>query len=93
MLRQLRQKTPWPTSFSGKSKLVFLGLDFTQAKYIGKIGFTDPMAIQNQHIVSWNNLIELEPKKFSCKRRSARERRPIQVEGSGHGDAQQIGKR
>lgn len=54
--------------FSGKSKLVFLGLDFTQAKYIGKIGFTDPMAIQNQHIVSWNNLIELEPKKFSLQK-------------------------
>lgn len=54
--------------FSGKGKLVFLGLDFTQAKYIGKIGFTDPMAIQNQHIVSWNNLIELEPKKFSLQK-------------------------
>ncbi len=54
--------------FAGKTKLVFLGLDFTQAKYIGKIGFTDPQAIQNQHIVSWNNLIELEPKKFSLQK-------------------------
>lgn len=53
---------------AGKTKLVFLGLDFTQAKYIGKIGFTDPGAIQNQHIVSWNNLIELEPKKFSLQK-------------------------
>ncbi|TLV02323.1 hypothetical protein [Dyadobacter luticola] len=54
--------------FAGKTKLTFLGLDFTQAKYIGKIGFTDPQAIQNQHMVSWNNLIELEPKKFSLQK-------------------------
>jgi len=53
--------------FAGKAKLVFLGLDFTQAKYIGKIGFTDPVAIKNQHMVSWNNLIEAEPKKFSLQ--------------------------
>ncbi len=51
--------------FSGKAKVVFLGVDFTQAKYIGKIGFTDASAIKNQHMVSWNSLIEAEPKKFS----------------------------
>ena len=54
--------------FNGKTKLVFLGLDFTQAKYVGKIGFMDPTAIQNQHMVSWNNLIEMEPKKFSLQK-------------------------
>jgi hypothetical protein len=54
--------------FSGKAKVVFLGLDFTQAKYVGSMGFTDPGAIQNQHIVSWNNLIEMEPKKFSLQK-------------------------
>ncbi|MCF2447481.1 hypothetical protein L0657_26235 [Dyadobacter sp. CY345] len=53
--------------YSGKAKLTFLGLDFTQAKYIGRIGFTDPAAIKNQHMVSWNNLIEYEPKKFSLQ--------------------------
>jgi hypothetical protein len=53
--------------FSGKARLVFLGLDFTQAKYIGKEGFIDPVAIKNQHMVSWNNLIEAEPKKFSLQ--------------------------
>lgn len=53
--------------FNGNAKLVFLGLDFTQAKYIGRLGFTDPMAIKNQHMVSWNNLIEGEPKKFSLQ--------------------------
>jgi hypothetical protein len=53
--------------FAGKAKLVFLGLDFTQAKYIGKLGFTDPVAIKSQHMVSWNSLIEAEPKKFSLQ--------------------------
>jgi hypothetical protein len=53
--------------FAGKAKLVFLGLDLTQAKYIGKIGFTDPVAIKNQHMASWNNLLEYEPKKFSLQ--------------------------
>ncbi|WP_031527616.1 hypothetical protein [Dyadobacter crusticola] len=54
--------------FAGKAKVVFLGLDFTQAKYVGSVGFTDPGAIQNQHMVSWNNLIEMEPKKFSLQK-------------------------
>lgn len=54
--------------FNGKAKLTFLGLDFTQAKYVGRVGFTDPNAIQNQHMVSWNNLIEMEPKKFSLQK-------------------------
>ena len=54
--------------FGHKTKLVFLGVDFTQAKYIGRVGFTDPEAIKNQHMVSWNNLIELEPKKFSLQK-------------------------
>ena len=54
--------------FSGKAKVVFLGLDFTQAKYIGRAGFMDPTAIQNQHMASWNNLIEIEPKKFSLQK-------------------------
>ncbi|WP_221393142.1 hypothetical protein [Dyadobacter sp. NIV53] len=54
--------------FSGKAKVVFLGLDFTQAKYIGRAGFMDPTAIQNQHMASWNTLIEVEPKKFSLQK-------------------------
>ena len=53
---------------SGNAKLTFLGLDFTQAKYIGRIGFTDPNAIKNQHMASWNNLIEAEAKKFSLQK-------------------------
>jgi hypothetical protein len=54
--------------FAGKTKVTFLGLDFTQAKYIGAAGFADPGAIENQHLASWNNLIEMEPKKFSLQK-------------------------
>ena len=53
--------------FAGKVKVTFLGLDLTQTKYIGKIGFTDPAAIKNQHSVSWNSLLSAEPKKFSLQ--------------------------
>lgn len=53
--------------FNGNSNLVFLGLDFTQAKFIGVLGFTDAAAIKSQHIDSWNNLLVAEPKKFSLQ--------------------------
>ena len=48
--------------FSGKAKVVFLGLDFTQAKYIGRAGFMDPTAIQNQHMASWYRMSEARRK-------------------------------
>ncbi len=53
--------------FSGNTKLTFLGIDFTNAKYVGAAGFTDPGAIKNQHIKSWNSLLVLEPKKYSLQ--------------------------
>ena len=65
---QLFAQNTMSSLFSGNAKLTFLGLDFTQAKYVGRIGFTDPSAIKNQHMVSWNNLIEAEPKKFSLQK-------------------------
>jgi hypothetical protein len=68
MTTQLFAQNTMSDLFNGTAKLTFLGLDFTQAKYIGKIGFTDPVAIKNQHMVSWNNLIELEAKKFSLQK-------------------------
>ncbi len=52
---------------AGNTKLTFLGIDFTNAKYVGAAGFTDPSAIKNQHIKSWNSLLVLEPKKFSLQ--------------------------
>lgn len=53
--------------FNKNTDLVFLGLDLTQAKFVGSIGFSDPDAIKNNHIVSWNKLIVAEPKKFSLQ--------------------------
>lgn len=53
--------------FNKNTDLVFLGLDLTQAKFVGSIGFVDADAIKNNHIVSWNNLIVAEPKKFSLQ--------------------------
>jgi hypothetical protein len=52
--------------FNGKTKLTFLGLDFTQAKFIGDAtAFSNPSAIETQMIPSWNSLLVLEPKKFA----------------------------
>ena len=53
--------------FNKRTDLVFLGVDLTQAKFVGSIGFSDPDAIKNNHIVSWNKLIVAEPKKFSLQ--------------------------
>lgn len=53
--------------FAKSTDLVFLGLDFTHAKFVGSIGFSDPEAIKNNHIVSWNSLILTEPKKFTLQ--------------------------
>ncbi len=54
--------------FAGNVKLTFLGVDFTRAKYVGADGFTDPAAIENQHIKSWNSLLVLEPNKYSLQK-------------------------
>lgn len=53
--------------FNQRTNLVFLGLDFTQARYIGSIGFADPAAIKDKHIESWNRLLVAEPNKFSLQ--------------------------
>lgn len=65
---QLFAQSTMADLFNGKANVVFLGVDFTHAKYVGKAGFTDPTAIKNQHINSWNLLIEAEPKKFSLEK-------------------------
>ncbi len=53
--------------FAGNDKLTFLGVDFTQAHYVGPEAFPDPGVIQNGHIKSWNSLLVLEPKKYSLQ--------------------------
>src|SRR5437868_1579822 len=55
--------------FSGKTKLTFLGFDFTQARFIGSVSFTDAKSIRDYFMEEWNKLIFLEPKKFSLQNR------------------------
>lgn len=60
-------QSPMTGVFNGSTKVTFLGLDFTNAKFVGAAGFTNPDAIQSQFLASWNNLIVAEPKKFSLE--------------------------
>lgn len=46
------------------SKVVFYGLDFSNAKLVGTEGFTDPVDIKNRLFDSWNSLILTEPEKY-----------------------------
>jgi hypothetical protein len=55
--------------FSGKTKLTFLGFDFTQARFIGSVSFTDAKSIRDYFMEEWNKLIFLEPQKFSLQNR------------------------
>ena len=47
-------QTSWSQSmsdfFSNKTQVVLLGLDFTQAKFIGKDAFRDPEGLKNHAI-------------------------------------------
>ena len=51
--------------FDGKSKVVFLGLDFTQAKFIGTDGFQDPYKLKTYYLTNWNALLEEEYSKYN----------------------------
>ena len=53
--------------FNGRAKLTFLGLDFTQAAFIGTIGFNNPAAIQEGFLAQWNALLVNEPEKYSLQ--------------------------
>ena len=51
--------------FDNKSKVVFLGLDFTQAKFIGKDGFKDAYKLKTYYLTNWNALLEEEYGKYN----------------------------
>ena len=40
--------------------IVWAGVDFSKAKIIGSIGFTDPVDINNRFLSDWNQLIIME---------------------------------
>lgn len=53
--------------FNTEVKVNYLGMDFTQARFVGIEGFTNPMMMQNKYIPSINGLIFSEPEKYSMR--------------------------
>lgn len=51
--------------FDGTTKVTFLGLDFTQAKFIGQDGFNDPAKIKTYYLQEWNNKLVEEYDKYN----------------------------
>lgn len=53
--------------YSNKTQVVLLGLDFTQCKFIGREGFSNPDGLKNYAIKQWNKFFATEPQKYSMK--------------------------
>ncbi|MCH2229311.1 MAG: hypothetical protein MK105_03110 [Crocinitomicaceae bacterium] len=53
--------------FTNKTQVVLLGLDFSQAKFIGKDGFKNPDGLKNHSIKGWNRFFASEPVKYSLQ--------------------------
>lgn len=51
-----------------KSELVWLGLDFSNSKYVGFTETVTPQEIVSQYFIKWNTLILSEPEKYNLKR-------------------------
>ena len=47
------------------TKVTFLGLDFTQAHFVGNVGFTNPDEIQNRILEEWNSVLMIEDEKYN----------------------------
>ena len=60
--------------FDGKTKIVFLGLDFTQAKFIGEEGFKDSYKLKTYYLSNWNVLLEEEYTKYNLPLNSLKAR-------------------
>ena len=54
--------------FDKDSKLVWYGLDFTQAKMVGHAGFSDPYKIVNYYFTNWNELVNTEYEKYDVRK-------------------------
>lgn len=53
---------------SSKTKMVFVGLDFSKAKMVGSDGFNDPDKIQSYYFGAWNSLLISEMDKYDIKK-------------------------
>src|SRR5436309_251535 len=49
------------------AEAVWYGLDFTQARLIGSLGFQEPEKIRNDFFDSWNSLLLVESDKYDLK--------------------------
>lgn len=58
-------QTSMANLFDGTTKITFLGLDFTQAKFIGTDGFNDPAKIKTYYLQEWNNKLVEEYDKYN----------------------------
>ena len=60
--------------FDGKTKIVCLVLDFTQAKVMGEEGFKDPYKLKTYYLSNWNALLEEEYTKYNLPLNSLKAR-------------------
>lgn len=59
--------TPNSKIFS-TSEIIWCGIDFSQAKCIGSIGFSEPDQVKERYFASWNDLVQMENKKFDLQK-------------------------
>lgn len=66
---QINAQTTMNDLFSSKNiPVVFLGLDFAQAHFIGAEGFNDPAKIESYYLQRWNDLIMEEEDKYTLQK-------------------------
>jgi len=53
--------------FTNKTQVVFLGLDLTQARFIGSDKFRNPEGIKSHAFKEWNRFLATEPGKYSLQ--------------------------
>ncbi len=53
---------------SSTGKVIFYGVDFSNARLIGKEGFTNPVDLKDNYLPKWNHLIMNEEEKYDVKK-------------------------
>ena len=48
-----------------ENEITWFGLDFSKAKMVGSVGFTDPSQIQSYYLDQWNSVIVAEADKYN----------------------------
>ena len=54
--------------FENDKRIVWYGLDFTKAKFIGTDGFSDPNKIVTYYFTNWNELVNNESEKYDVRK-------------------------